>query len=113
MVIMNFFIRIIGFIYGIFLSRLLGAEELLDLISLKNVIKINVNYVDIVLKPLLASLFMVGFIYKFTYDINSLEFSSPMAFLSTLFVAALAYIFILVLTKAIPKRLFGFNKESH
>ena len=97
-------IGINGFFISFFASVFITIS--LDLFSLKNVIKIKLNYFDIVIKPLLASIFMVGFMYKFTYDIDSLQFSSPMAFLSTLFVAALAYVFILILTKAIPKKLF-------
>lgn len=96
-----------GFFIAFFVSIFITI--LLDVISLKNSIKLNLNFIDIIFKPLLASLFMVGFMYKFTYDINSLELASPLAFLSTLFLAALAYIFILVLTKAIPKRLFKYK----
>lgn len=97
-------IGINGFFISFFISVFITIS--LDLLCLKNVIKIKLNYFDVVIKPLLASLFMVGFMYKFTYGIDSLQLSSPMAFLSTLFVAALAYVFILILTSAIPKKLF-------
>lgn len=71
---------------------------------MKTVIDLNFNYLDIIGKPLIASLFMVGFIYLSSFDLNNLANSSPIAFAFTFIAAAVAYVFVLVLTGAIPKR---------
>ncbi|MDR7871555.1 MAG: oligosaccharide flippase family protein [Tissierellaceae bacterium] len=90
-----------GFFISFFVSIFITL--LLDIVTLESVIKIKLNYCDSIIKPLFASLFMVGFIYIFTYEIDSLQFSNPIAFFSTLGIGALSYFFILILTKAIPK----------
>ena len=86
-----------GFFISFFASAFITI--LLDIVILRGIIKLKLNYLDIIGKPLAASIFMVGFIYISTYNLDLLANSSPLAFASTLMVAGLAYVFILVLTK--------------
>ena len=91
-----------GFFISFFVSNLVII--LFDIIIMRTVITLNLNYFDIIGKPLIASLFMVGFIYLSSFDLNNLANSSPFAFAFTFIAAAVAYVFVLVLTGAIPKR---------
>ncbi len=90
-----------GFFISFFVSNFVII--LLDIITMRKTIVLKVNYLDIIGKPLLASLFMIGYIYISNYDLNNLAYSSPMAFGFTFIVAAVAYVFVLVLTKAIHR----------
>lgn len=92
-------------IYGYFISHFasLFITIILDVFSLRRVIKFKFNYVDIMGKPLFASFIMIGFIYITTYDISYLQNIDSFAFIFSLLAGALSYIFILVVTKAIPK----------
>ena len=96
-------------INGFFISYYSSAIIILilDIFTMKKSIKLRPNYLDILGKPLLASAFMLLFIYITTYDFGNLQNNTPLAFISSLFVGALSYIFILVVTKAIPKIFFG------
>lgn len=96
-------------INGFFISYYSSAIIILilDIFTMKKSIKLRLNYLDILGKPLLASAFMLLFIYITTYDFGNLQNNTPLAFISSLFVGALSYIFILVVTKAIPKNFFG------
>jgi hypothetical protein len=47
---------------------------------------------------------MVAFIYLSSFDLNNLANSSPVAFAFTFIAAAIAYVFVLILTEAIPKQ---------
>jgi stage V sporulation protein B len=96
-------------INGFFISYYSSAIiiMILDIFTLKKSIKLKLNYLDILGKPLLASAFMILFIYISTYNLENLQNSTPLIFISSLLVGALSYIFILVLTKAIPKNFFG------
>ena len=93
-----------GFFIAFYVSMIITI--ILDLIVLRSVIKLNINYIDILGKPLLATLFMMGAIFLTTYDLSNLKNPSPIVFISSLLVGTIAYIFILVLTKAVPKNLF-------
>lgn len=93
-----------GFFIAFYISNLIII--VLDIIVLRTVVKINLNYIDTIGKPLFASIFMIGAIYISSYDIGYLQNTNLFGFISSLLVGALAYIFILFLTKAIPKNLF-------
>lgn len=90
-----------GFFISFFVSNFIII--LFDIIIIKSVLDLNLNYLDIIGKPLIASLFMIGFIYLSNYDLNNLAYSSPLAFGFTFIVAAIAYVFVLVLTRAIHR----------
>lgn len=80
---------------------------LLDLITLRTVIKLKIDYIDIIGKPLFATFFMIAAIYISTYNLGNLQNAGPLSFITSLLVGGLAYVFILVLTKAIPKNFFS------
>ncbi|CAK7086779.1 polysaccharide biosynthesis protein [Tissierella carlieri] len=93
---------------GIFIS-FYGSNTvilILNLIAIRSVVKFDIDYIDIIGKPLVASIFMIGFIYLSIHDIGNLQNISTLGFVSSLLVGSLAYIFVLFLTKAIPKNLF-------
>lgn len=98
-------LEIYGFFIAFFVTNILIL--LLDIISLRKTIHIKFDYFDILLKPLFASLFMVGYIKITTYDLVNLHRVNPLAFVFSIGVAFLAYIFILILTQAIPKDFFS------
>ncbi|WP_353095059.1 oligosaccharide flippase family protein [Tissierella praeacuta] len=79
---------------------------ILNLITIRSVVKFSIDYIDIIGKPLFASIFMLGFIYVSTYDIGNIQNISTLGFISSLLAGSLSYIFILFITKAIPKNLF-------
>ena len=93
---------------GIFIS-FYGSNTvilILNLIAIRSVVKFDIDYIDIIGKPLVASIFMIGFIYLSIHDIGNLQNISTLGFVSSLLAGSLAYIFVLFLTKAIPKNLF-------
>ncbi|WFA08992.1 polysaccharide biosynthesis C-terminal domain-containing protein [Tissierella sp. Yu-01] len=94
--------------YGIFISYYGSfiVVMTLDAMVLKKLIKLDFNYIDILGKPLLASAFMIILVYITNYDLGNLQNTSPLLFLLSLAIGALAYIFVLTLTRAIPKNLF-------
>lgn len=93
---------------GIFISYYASfiVVMFLDIMTLKKLIKFNLNYIDILGKPLFASAFMIILIYVTNYDLGNLQNTNTLLFFLSLVVGALSYIFILILTKAIPKNLF-------
>ena len=99
--------RIYGYFIGYFSS--LFITLILDIFSLRRLISCKFNYIDILGKPLFASSFMVGFIYMTTYDMSYLHNIGSFSFVYGLLAGGISYIFILVLTKAIPK---NFIKRS-
>ena len=96
-------------ISGIFISFYCSIFIIMvmDIFTLKKLVKLNLNYLDILGKPILASIFMILFIYLTNYDIENLQNANALVFASSLLVGIFSYIFILVLTKAIPKNFFG------
>lgn len=96
-------------IYGFYISYYSSAViiMILDVFALKKTIRIKLNYFDTFGKPLIASAFMILFMYVTTYDLRNLHNTNTLAFISSLLVSSLSYIFVLVLTKAIPKNFFG------
>ncbi|MSU02661.1 polysaccharide biosynthesis C-terminal domain-containing protein [Tissierella pigra] len=93
-----------GFFIAFYVSIIVAL--ILDLIVLRSVIKLNINYLDIIGKPLLATIFMIGAILLTTHDLSNLQSSNFIGFISSLLVGIIAYIFILVITKAVPKNFF-------
>lgn len=100
-----------GFFIAFYVSMIIII--LLDLISLRSVIKLNLDYKDLFGKPLFASVFMLGAIYLSIYDFDHIENITSLNFIMSLVVGGFAYILILIVTKAIPKnfliRLFKSN----
>lgn len=99
-------------INGIFISYYCSFIFILffDILTLRKSIRLNLDYFDILGKPILASLFMVLMIYLSNFDLSNLQNSNGYTFILSLLVAGLAYILVLVLTKALPK---GFLKKSY
>lgn len=97
-------------INGIFISYYCSFIFILffDILTLRKSIRLNLDYFDILGKPILASLFMVLMIYLSNFDLSNLQNSNGYTFILSLLVAGLAYILVLVLTKALPK---GFLKK--
>lgn len=93
-----------GFFIAFYVSKL--TSIVLDIITLRSVIKLNINYIDIIGKPLIGSIFLVLSIYISSFSLNSLENPNILALISSIAVGALAYIFTLTLTRAIPKNFF-------
>lgn len=93
--------HIYGFFISFFVTNLLIF--ILDVLSLKDTINLKLNYFDIVIKPLIASIFMIGYIQMSTYDIENLHNVNPLTFIFTLTIAFLSYILILTITNAMPK----------
>lgn len=102
-----------GFFISFFISGLLIL--LFDIIILKQKFKFKINYIDLLGKPIIASIFMILYI-RFTAgnlkNLNSIGFSN---LLFSILIASLSYIFILIVTNAIPKdffrRIFSFKKR--
>lgn len=94
-----------GFFIAFYISNLIII--VLDIMVLRTVVKLKLNYIDTIGKPLFASIFMIGTIYISTYDIATLDNMNHLGFISSLFVGGLAYTIILFLTKAVPKNFFG------
>ncbi len=95
-------------INGIFISFYISNIVILvlNLIVIRSVAKFKINYIDIIGKPLVASIFMIGTIYLSAQDIGNLQNINALGFISSLLVGAIAYVLILFLTNAIPKNLF-------
>lgn len=94
-----------GYFIAFFVSNIVVIS--LDIITLKRIIRLKFNYFDIIGKPLIASAFMVGYIKMTTYDLENIQNGNLFAFLFSLGVAALSYIFVLIFTRAIPKDFFN------
>lgn len=91
-----------GFFIGFYLRIL--ATSILNFFTLRKMIKMQVNYKDLLAKPLIATAFMVISIYISQYYIHV---SNNLNFIYSLIVGALSYIFVLYITKAIPQNLLG------
>lgn len=93
-----------GFYIAFYLSDI--TITLLNILTLRSIVKIKVNYIDMLGKPLIASVFMIGFLYLSNFSLENLQYSNPIAFVSNLVIASFAYFFILIITRAIPKKVF-------
>lgn len=95
-------------IYGIFISYYTSILIIMifDIFTLKGCIKLKLNYLDIIGKPLFASTFMVLFIYLTNYDLGRLQYTNGLVFAFSILAGALSYIFILAVTNAIPRNFF-------
>jgi stage V sporulation protein B len=90
-----------GYFISFFISHIVVI--LLNTATLRKIIKLKLDYFDIIGKPFIASIFMIGYIKMTTYDLDNLQNGNLFAFIFCLMIAALSYIFVLILTKAIPK----------
>ncbi len=93
--------------YGIFIAYYCSfiIVMFLDIITLRRLIKLNLDYIDIIGKPTLASFFMIAIIYITNYDLGNLHNTSSLLFILSLAVGALSYFLVLTLTRALPKNL--------
>lgn len=94
----NFNMGINGFFVGFYLSSL--TTLILDCLALKRIMKLNTNYKDLILKPLIATACMLISIYF----CQNYKFNTPnnlfliFSFITGIFI----YISVLYITKAIP-----------
>ncbi|MFA5575686.1 MAG: oligosaccharide flippase family protein [Tissierellaceae bacterium] len=95
--------EIYGFFIAFFVSSILTL--LFDMLILRTALPISFNYIDMVGKPILASLFAIGYLRFTVFDLEKLKYVNPASFVFSLCVALLSYIFILMLTNALPKNL--------
>lgn len=94
-----------GYFISFFVSNIIVI--VFDIFALRGIIKLELDYYDIIGKPFIASIFMVGYIKMTTYDLNNLQNGNLFAFVFSLSIAALSYVFVLILTRAIPKDLLS------
>ncbi|SHD76126.1 putative polysaccharide biosynthesis protein [Schnuerera ultunensis] len=93
-----------GFFIGFLLSGI--VTFVLDTIAIRKVIKLKIDCVDIIFKPLLATAIMVLIIYNGIELLYGYGSNNVWAFLFSLIIGVSAYIFVLYITKAIPKNSF-------
>ncbi|HLR20370.1 MAG TPA: oligosaccharide flippase family protein [Tissierellaceae bacterium] len=98
-------LHIYGFFIAFYMSNILIL--ILDIISLKRSVDVKFNCFDILGKPLIGSIFMIGYIQLSTYDIKNLPNISIFNFIFILGIAFLSYLLILIITKAIPNDIIG------
>lgn len=95
---------IYGFFISFFASTLITTA--LDILTLKRAIKFKLDYLDLLGKPMLASTLMIIIMYISTYDLKNIQNTSPLLFVSSLFIGSLSYILILFITNSLPKDSF-------
>lgn len=93
-----------GFFISFFISNLLIL--LFDIISLRQKFKFKMDYLDLLVKPIIASLFMVFYIGFTTGGLEKLSLLGFPTLLFSLSISFLSYVFILIITNAIPKDFF-------
>lgn len=102
-------------INGFFLGFLTSGATvvLLDVITIRKMMKLKVDWLDIVIKPLLATLMMIFVIHHGTNLLFGIGVNYSWAFLLSLVMGTLCYLLTLYVSKAIPKnplrRLIGNN----
>lgn len=94
-----------GFFISFFVSSLIILS--FDIFSLRSRIKLKLDYVDILIKPIIASLFMIFYIHITTGNLENLSLIGLPNLLFSILISFLSYIFILVITNALPKDFFG------
>lgn len=96
--------EIYGFFIAFFITNLLTL--ILDIFIMKSTIKLNMDYIDIIVKPFVASIFMIGYIKMSTYNLKILRSIGASSFFFTIGIGFFIYIFVLILMKAIPEDFF-------
>lgn len=94
-----------GYFIGFFLSSLITC--LLHFITLGRFIKLKIRYIDLILKPLIATAVMIIAIYVSLGFLKSLYIREVLSFVYSLIIGGFSYTFVLHITKAIPQNLFG------
>lgn len=92
-----------GFFIGFYLSGVTIC--ILDFFILKKMMKLYIDYLDLLLKPLIGTLCMIPIIYISSGLLSHLYINEVLNFVLSLIVGALFYIFVLYVTKAIPKNI--------
>lgn len=98
-----------GFFIGYFLSGIIIL--VLDEITTKKIIKLKIDFKDILLKPIFASLVMNIIIYYVMNILKGSNFKDSIQFFVSLGIGSISYIIMLIITKAIPKNIIGKLRE--
>lgn len=93
-----------GFFIGFITSGLMVL--LLDMFTIRKMMKLKINWMDILFKPLLAAAIMVIITDNGRKLLYGIGISQLWAFLISLVMGIIFYILILYITKAIPKNSF-------
>ncbi|WP_236913585.1 putative polysaccharide biosynthesis protein [Clostridium sp. Cult2] len=93
-----------GFFIGFLLAGI--VTFILDIMTIRRVIKLKINYIDIFFKPLMATTIMVLVIYNVVKLFCGYNSNNIFSFLFSLVIGTLAYTIVLYTTKAIPKSSF-------
>lgn len=93
-----------GFFIGFITSGLMVL--LLDMFTIRKMMKLKINWMDILFKPLLAAAIMVIITDNVRKLLYGIVISQLWAFLISLVMGIIFYILILYITKAIPKNSF-------
>ncbi len=93
-----------GYFIGFFLSTI--AVCILDLITLRKFIDLKGKFVDIIIKPFVASVLMIISIYSSLTIFKGMLFNNISSFIFSFIIGGIAYISLLIITNALPKNLF-------
>lgn len=92
-----------GFFIGFFLSGI--VIFILDHITISKRIKLKIDYKDILLKPVLASLIMLIIVHNIINILKGLIVRDSIIFFMSLGIGGVAYLVILFITKALPRNI--------
>ncbi len=102
-----------GFFIGFILSTFMIC--LLNYIALNNTIKIRINIVDYILKPIFSSVLSMALILSTYSYLNSINTKSYINLFTCVAIGGFSYILVLFVTKGLPqhllKSLFNFRKK--
>lgn len=90
-----------GFFVGFFVSGIIIF--VLDKITIRKKIKLNMNYKDIILKPIIAASAMIIIINNSINMLGKFNISEPLCFFTSLAIGGISYVVVLLITKAIPR----------
>ena len=92
-----------GFFIGFFLGSFITF--ILDIMAIRKVIKLKINYMDIIFKPLLATAIMVLIIYNGIELLYGYGSNNVWAFLFSLIIGVLAYILLYYILRKLSLRI--------
>lgn len=92
-----------GFFIGFFLSGI--VIFLLDNITIGKKVKLKIDFRDIILKPILATLIMFISIHSSAYLLEGLIIKDSAKFFMSLGIGGVCYVIMLFITKALPKNI--------
>lgn len=94
-----------GYFIGFFLSTLIIC--ILDLITLRKFINLKGKFIDIVAKPIIASILMMIFIHSSVTFLKNIFFNKTVIYILSLIIGGIFYLTSLIITKALPKTIFS------